>query len=278
MNYICNPVVLVSFAVMFASNSLAQDSDSSDGYHPFLSDTFYVSLGSFRPKKEVTLGLSDGSSITEEIDAENTETTGALSFRWRYSENWSLSTQYWSTDSSDKEVLDSDIVWDDVTFHAGSSIEFGVEASILRVFFGRSLFKKPQSEWGVGLGLHWMELEAFISTNVATTPDIGDINGVRRESLSGGVPLPNLGAWYMYSWSPKWVTTVRLDWLDVEIDEYAGNIYNASVGVNYQMTDHLGIGLALNGFELHAEVDREGFDGEVTLRQAGPFLSLTANW
>ena len=277
MKHISVRVALVSLAALLAGNLQAQETDNSDRYHPFLSDTFYASLGSFRPKKNVTLGLSDGSSISEEVDATDTETTASLSFRWRYTENWSLWAQYWSTDSSSEDVLENDAVWDDVTFRAGSSIEAGIDSSIFRLFFGRSFFRKPQSEWGVGAGLHLMELEAFISTDVATSPDIPDINGTRRKSMSGGVPLPNLGAWYMYSWSPKWVTTVRLDWLEVELGEYSGNLYNASAGVNYQVLEHVGIGLALNAFEFRAEVDRDGFNGEIRSRQWGPFLSLTAN-
>ena len=143
-------VALISVAVLFAGNLPAQESDSSARYHPFLSDTLYASLGAFRPKKDVGLGLSDGSAISEEVDATDTETTGSLSFRWRYTENWSLWAQYWSTNSSSEAVLKKDAVWDDVTFRAGSSIEAGIDSSIMRVFFGRSLFRKAQSEWGVG--------------------------------------------------------------------------------------------------------------------------------
>jgi hypothetical protein len=268
-------ILLTSLSAGVAS---AQDSDSADKYHPYLSDNFNVSLGAYRPRKKVTIGLNNGTTVSEELGASDEQSTGALALRWRFTDNWSVWGQYWNTDSSRSAVLEEDAVFTNVTFLKGSTVGWGVDTSILRLFFGRSFFKKPQSEWGLGAGLHWVELTAFLSTDVATVPDIGDINGFRKKTVKGGIPLPNLGGWYTYSWSPKWQTTVRIDWLDIDLGEYAGNMYDVSAGVNYQFSRHVGIGLDFNAFEIQAEVKQDGFNGFIESRQWGPFLSLTANW
>ena len=70
----------------------------------------------------------------------------------------------------------------------------------------------------------------------------------------------------------------RVDWLDIDLGEYSGNMYNISAGVNYQMSKHIGIGLAVNGFNLRAEVIDDGFSGEIESNQVGPRLNLTASW
>ena len=256
----------------------AQESDSSGNYHPFLSDTFQLSLGAFRPKKEITLSLSNGRNFTEEIERKDTESTPSFTFRWRYTDNWSLWGQYWDVSTGASAVLEDDIEFDEGTLLAGSGIGMKIETSVLRMFFGRSFFKKPQSEWGAGAGLHWMESKVSLSLNVDTDPPNDDWDLDETRTISAGVPLPNLGVWYMYSWSPKWITTFRLDFLDIEIDDYSGAMFNASAGVNYQFSEHFGIGLALNGFKLEAEQDSPGEKFKLETTQVGPFLSLTANW
>jgi outer membrane protein W len=81
----------------------------------------------------------------------------------------------------------------------------------------------------------------------------------------------------MYSWSPKWVVSTRLDWLEVSIDEFSGSMYDLSVGVNYQMSDHFGVGLAVNAFRIDVELDGE-LKAEFVNEQIGPRLNVTWNW
>ena len=122
-----------------------------------------------------------------------------------------------------------------------------------------------------------MQIDAYVEGGVSVAGG-GGFDGVKRESASGGAPLPNLGIWYMHSWSPKWVVITRLDWLDVTFDQFSGRLLDASVGVNYQMSDHFGVGLAVNAFDLNlgVDTDTEKFDFEAS--QYGPRLNLTWNW
>ncbi len=256
----------------------AQDSEDASNYHPFLSDTIHLSLGIFNAKNTTALGLGIDGEGREDVDTSRTDSNASLALRWRYTENWSLWAQAWQSSASTTATLKEDIDFGDKILHANSDITMETELDILRLFFGRSFFKKPQSEWGAGLGLHWMEFGATLTTNVATTPDDPDINGKRSASVKAGVPLPNLGIWYMYSWSPKWVTTVRADWLEVDLGEYSGNMYDVSAGVNWQFSEHVGVGLAYQFFDFGAAVNGTGGNTEISLKQDGPFLALSASW
>jgi hypothetical protein len=138
-NLLISTILLISLSAGVAS---AQDSDSADKYHPYLSDNFNVSIGAYRPKKKVTIGLNNGDTVSEEFATSDEQSTGALALRWRYTDNWSVWGQYWNTDSSSSAVLEEDAVFDNVTFKAGSAVDWGIDASILRLFFGRSFFKK----------------------------------------------------------------------------------------------------------------------------------------
>jgi hypothetical protein len=96
--------------------------------------------------------------------------------------------------------------------------------------------------------------------------------------VNAGVPLPNLGVWYMYSWSPKWVFGARLDWLSVSIGDYSGGLSDLQVGVNYQMSKIFGIGLSYDRFNLNVDATSSDISGQIETGQAGPRLTLTATF
>ncbi len=271
--YIC------AFFLMAISTSSvsAQESDSSRKYHPFLSDNFHIGVGVYRPTKKdkigADLGLSPGSGASLE-DSES-QSTGMFDFRWRYTKNWHFQTTYWNTDSESRKTLTADFEFGGETFQAGSFVGTGVDTSIARLFWGRSFFRKPNHDWGVGLGLHWMEIDVFVEGQIDTG---GGSTGFRRESASAVAPLPNLGIWYNYSWSPNWVLLTRFDWLEITIDEFSGSMYDVSVGVNYQMSDHFGMGLAINGFRLDVEINSTDWRGKLVTEQYGPRLNATWSW
>ena len=257
----------------------AQESDGSDKYHPFLSDTFHIGLGVYRPTKKNKIGVDlnlPNDSIQESLDGTEDQTTAMLDFRWRYTKNWSFQANYWTTSTDSRETLTENFEFGGEVFQAGSFVGSGVDSSIARLFWGRSFFRKPNTDWGVGLGLHWMEMDVFVEGQILAIPGPG--LEFRRESASAVAPLPNLGIWYMYSWSPKWVLLTRLDWLDVTFEEFSGSMFDASVGVNYQMSDHFGVGLALNAFKLDVTVDTGTDKFGLETNQYGPRLNVTWNW
>jgi len=266
---------LVSVTAGVAS---AQESGSSGKYHPFLSDNFNIGLGVYRPslKREIGADPNIGGSSGESIEASDSQSIGLLNFRWRFTKNWSFQGTYWNTDSEAEHFLANTFEFDGEVFEAGLFVSSGVDLSITRLFWGRSFFRRPSTDWGVGLGLHVLDIEVNLAGEVQILPP--GSTEFRSENSSASAPLPNLGIWYMYSWSPKWVVTTRLDWLDVSYEEFSGNMYDLSVGVNYQMSDHFGIGLAVNAFKLDVGVDSTDWTGDLVLEQIGPRLNLTWSW
>jgi len=257
----------------------AQKTDDSTGYHPFLSDKFHLGLGGFWPQKSFKIRV-DGSDPTEEIDFEEdlaydeSESTTSLNFRWRYSKNWSLWGQYWVVDSENSAILTEDIEWEDIIFEEGTFVSSGVDFSVVRIFLGRSFWNKPGHEFGAGGGIHWMEIDSFIEGQIITDTT----TEFRHESANTSLPLPNIGVWYMYSWSPRWLVDARLDWLSASVGKYSGGLWHAQGGIHYQISRTFGIGFAYSSFNVDADVDEGDWRGHIETEQNGPRLELTASW
>lgn len=270
-------LVISLITVLFSSPLAAQDEGD---YHPFLSDKFNLSLGIFWPSKDFTLRV-DGSIPEEEIDLDeefglsDNQATASMTFRWRFGEKWSVWGQYWTTDDNGSAILEQDIEWADVIFKEGTFAKVGIESTVARVFFGRTFHSGPRHEFGAGIGFHWLELDSFIEGEIIIDEDT---TGFHRASVNGEFPLPNLGLWYAYSWSPKWIFQTRVDWLDASIGDYSGSLWNAQAGIHWQTFEHLGVGLYFNNFKLDVDVDKSNWHGRIENTNYGPFLALTATW
>ncbi len=250
---------------------------ADDAVHPFITDKFSLQVGLFLPSKDLKLSV-DGSiaGINQEFDweaatgfSEDDEIFMAEA-KWRFGKKWSLRAQYYEADKTGRAVLEEDVYWRNGIIAAGSSVTAGTEFSLYRAFFGRSFDNRANVDTGIGLGLHWLEIGAFIRPDVNT---IGDLSAAK---VSG--PLPNIGGWYYYSPSPKWFVGGRVDWLEASIDKYDGGIVNFSAGVNYQLFEYVGIGLKYQRFRLNVDIDEKRWNGSVTLDYDGPFIYLSGNW
>jgi len=267
-------------AILFSGSICAQEAEDSREYHPFMSDKFNFGIGGFWPLKSLEL-RADGTVPGVEVDfdetfgIDETESTTSLEFRWRFSKNWSLWGQYWAVGSDGGAILENDLEWEDVIFEKGTFANASLDTSISRVFFGRTFRNRPGREFGLGAGIHLLEFDGFIEGEIKTG---GGTTGNHVETIEASFPLPDIGAWYMYSWSPKWLVEARIDWLSVSYGDYSGGLWNAQLGVNYQLSRTIGVGFALNNFNLDVDVNKSDWHGRIETQHLGPSLSLTASW
>jgi hypothetical protein len=125
------------------------------------------------------------------------------------------------------------------------------------------------------VGLHWLQIGAYIEGEMFLNDQS---SGFRRESVSADLPLPNIGAWYWRSLSPRWLLTTHVDWFNASIGDYSGSLWNAGAGINFQAWEHVGFGLSYQYFKIDVDVDKANWQGNAELTQHGPFLAVSFNW
>jgi hypothetical protein len=118
-------------------------------------------------------------------------------------------------------------------------------------------------------------VSAFIEGDVILG---GGGTAFRKETVGESGPLPNLGVWYRYSPSPRWALRSRLDWLEASVGNYDGTIINASFGLNYQASDHFGIGLDYSRVELDVDVSKSAWQGGTKITYRGLYASVSFYW
>jgi hypothetical protein len=268
--------------VLFIAGTIPLYAQESGNVHPSLTEKYVLDLGVFFPDRSFNInvdGIVGGGNpsigFEDEFGLNRSDETFAIDFGWRFGKKWSLLTQYFESSGSRSATLDEDIEWEDVVFGQGSSVVAGQDFRLLRVFFGRQFSTSERHDFGVGAGLHWLEIGASIEGNILVG---GGANEFRRESVNVEAPLPNIGVWYRYSLSPKWAFRSRFDYLNVDIGDFNGSMTNASLGLNYQMFENFGVGLNYNYFELDLGITKPDWRGQVKSRYEGPFVFISGYW
>lgn len=264
------------FLFSFVPFSRAQEEEKN----PILNDHFYIEGGLFVPSKYVKLG-ANGSSKNDEINFGETfnlndnQATYFLNAEWRWNKKWRLAVETFGVNNAAIAKLDEDIVFEDVTFEKGSYVRGGIEFSVYRIFVGRIISSGQKHSLGAGLGVHAMNIGAFIEVDLKT--NIEDIEYQKR-SVSALVPVPNIGAWYHYAPTPKWAFVARLDWFGITIDQYSGGLWDLAPGVKYQIIKNLGLGVDYRFLFLNARVNESQWDGKFNMDFNGPLFTIHGNF
>lgn len=275
---ICYLIVAALLAVT-PDMLLAQESN----YHSALSDRFIVSVGAFRSSNSFKIEADTLSDLGDEIDfgdklgVSNHSTLVNAQLRWKLgsTKKWSLWGQYFSNSAKGTASLDQDYDWDGILFPEGSFVEAGVKLKIARVFAGRSLFLNDQHDFGVGIGIHHLDLDAYIKGEILIN---GGTTGEREGDVGGSQILPNVGSWYNFSPASRWLLHARVDWISANLGDYDGTLWNSSAGINFQAWRHIGFDLSWQYFNLDINVEKSDWRGGAKLRYSGPVLGMTASW
>ena len=277
---------------LFAANAaVAQEADD---VHPILTSKYSINVGVFFPERSFEIGV-DGSvptsnvpggggvetddrrdiDVSEQFKLSSSETTQAYEIGWRFGKKWSLRGQYFKVGGSRSAVLEEDVVWGDYTFGAGTGVAGGIDVSITRVFVGRRFSNRDNYEWGIGAGVHRLDLSAYIAGQAIINNE-PPVFTERRASTHG--PLPNLGAWYVYTFNERWALTTRIDWLSASIDKYSGTIINASAGINFALNKHFLLGASYNYFEIDIDIKDDPWRGYAESVIDGAFGYISFHW
>lgn len=254
--------------------------------HPLLANRFTLYAGVYSSTKGIRVAVNGESEneiidFNEKANFNENEITLFLNFDWRFARMWTLSAEYFGVKNGISKNIDEDFEWEDQIYKGGAGIELGLDLSMYRIMIGRIITKGQKHELGAGLGAHILDIKTYIEgyayINNEDTGDGADVS-FERNTANVVAPLPNIGAWYYYTPTQKWMLTARVDWFAISLDNYSGSMWNLGVGANYQFHKHIGIGLNYRYFDFTSKVDQKNWDGKFSLTFQGPLLTLNANF
>ena len=256
----------------------------ADERHPAFESKYTASLGGLLANR--IFNASAGGSVTidrpgpfvdfeSDLKVDDSPELFVIELQWQFSENWNLGLQHFNATRSGSNTLGKTIEWEDVIYEIGAEVNATTEIDITRIVFSRKLWQNKGHDFRVSVGLHWLDVAARISGEAT----LGDGSTVfTRSQASASLPIPNVGGVYRYSPSEKWLFGVRADWLSASVGDYSGGIWNAAANVNYRVSDHFGIGLGYQFFQIDGTLSASRWRGDIKSRFNGPLLQIAGFW
>ena len=268
-------------AGLFAITGAVQGETEID-LHPMMTSRFEIHVGGFFPDRRLRIGV-DGSTgevnrlidVNEALQVKTSDRTYSVDFSWRIGERWRLLGQHFESDGGAQHTLQQDVPWKNITFPSGSDVSAGSDFSLFSISIGRQFETDDRHEFGLGAGVHFLDIGAFAA---GTAVDENGVSEVRRESVGVSAPLPKIGAWYRYSITPRWGFRSQLDWLKANVGKYDGKVIVLSLGINYRLSEYIGIGLDYMDFELDVGVNDSGWRGHAYHRYEGFHANISVFW
>ena len=277
-------ISIASILLVSLVTSQRVQAEEARDLHPWLTSKYGFDIGVFFPDRSNKLRAGGSFEFDpqptpfvdfgSELRLSQSDSTVAGEFLWRYGKRWSMLMQYFDSTGDNTAILEEDVEWEGLTFLAGTRASAGSGFELTRFFWAYNLSKKPNTDYGIGAGFHWLHIDAYIAGTVETPS--GPVSDGAKASVDA--PLPNIGFWYMRSLSPRWAFRTRLDYFNADIHPYDGTFVNASLGFNYRVSEWFGIGVNYNFVKLDVGVDGDNWRGEIESRYDGIYVYIGAFW
>lgn len=242
--------------------------------HPALTDTWTVRAGAWTPKVETQASLNStsgaiGTSVSFEDDLgfSDRETMGAFLASARVGTRWKIEFEYFALKRATTRTTTRTLAWGDKTYPAGTVVSGEFDSTVYRLSGGYSLIRDDRRELGVALGLHATDFGASLAAS-----------GVGTQAGEVLAPLPTIGVYAAYAWSPQWLFSGRADYFALSYDDFDGSLLNVAVGVDYNFARRAGLGVAWRVVDYDLGITGSRYAGNINYVFSGPIVYLSASF
>jgi len=273
-------VMIVLFNILYGH---AQESDSAriekeikkeKRIVPWFVERFKISAGGFYVinKTNIQVGINgmDATSIDAEKDLGLHKEVGTFlaNFQWRISRRSRLTLNYYKVNRSSNHTLQKDIIFDDNTYHANSSVYTYFNTAIYQFSYGYAILSKPKYEAGVFIGSHIVGANSGISLN-------GTTSGASVSNNFGfTAPLPDIGLWGGYATSDRFAINADISYFTLTTNHNTGRVLAFNVGFTYRLIKKLDLSLGYSGLDFKVNTTKQNVTGIFKWGYNGPLLAV----
>lgn len=273
-----SPIVTPRIVALLLATGCAGSATAADGDH-----RAWLQLGAYRPSVDSSARIDDSAAGTigtlidfeSDLGLTKSKTLPQLLAGVRLGERWRAEFEVFVLNRSASRTLDRDIVVDDVTYRTSGVVDSKLDSTIYRASVGYSLLRSEAAEAGVVLGLHVTQFDLLLEGE-------GTVNGGgvsrRREERDATVPLPTIGVYGRYAFSPSWRVEGRAAVFSLDHRGYDGRLVDVQASVVWSATRNVGVGLGYRYDDYRLTATRGDFAGRVEYDFRGPLVFVEAGF
>jgi len=256
--------LLIAFVLVcslsYGDDSLASEESNYAG--PILDDKYFLIIGGFFPRIDSSVRVDSNSGITgSDLDMEDalglddSVASPYLYFRWRFHPVHRVEIEYYELLRDGASIMQRDFRVGNISGSAGVGVRTSFDVRIGRITYGYDIFKDKKKEFGILAGMHVTsgKIQSQFFGDF-TIDGVGDVSGaVATEEAGITFPLPHVGGFFAYSFTPKLSTQLDLLLFRIEVAGIKGTLTEANATVHYQFAKNFGIGTGLKFYRFRLE-------------------------
>jgi len=269
------------FALLFGSVLSCAVNAAGSSLNPILDDKFSFRLGATWLKADGTFSSTKDGDTTDKISTgelgiDDTETNLYFGARWRFTERWRLTFNYFGLDTKNKLQKNfDDLDFGDIEASGFLAVDTRLQTDFYVVQAGYSFLKNERAELGIGGGLHIVDFD----TTLKVSAGINDVSGSKQsDSVDITAPLPNILGYGAYAITPKLSVDGGVGWFGLEYGDYSGNLVTLMANLEYRLTKNFGVGVGYNYVDMDLTIDKSNRKDKYDLDYKGPVAYISASF
>jgi hypothetical protein len=244
-----------------------------------LTDRFSLTLGLYKLRPETTvrldaLGGRIGTTIglEDDLGVKSDATAQDFTFGVRLGERHRIELERFGVDRDGRKDNTRQIAVGNDMFDVGLVLDTAFDMDVTRLGYAYSFLHDEDKEVGIHVGLHVTEMFFRVTAQVLPVTSATD------EAAKTTAPLPVIGVQGALRLAPRWTMHGRGQIFRLSAGDYEGEIDHLAVAFEHSTFERIGLGVALDFFELNLDSEDDSFLGEFNLRFAGPRIFAHAHF
>ncbi len=234
-------------------------------------EKFSLSLGLFITDREsdTRVDASGGSSGTV-VDLENdlgldsTDSVFRVDGYYRFAKKHRFDFSVFDLSRRASKMIQRDIEWNGTMFPIDIVVDSDFDLTIYKAAYTWVFLQRESGYLGLTAGLYIADFG-----NTVSAPMLGE-----REIAAATAPLPVFGLRGERRFSEAWSFRASGEFFVLEYGDFDGSLYDLYLGLDYQVMDHMAVGIGINSVGMDIGITKPNATGNLDWRYDGGLIFL----
>jgi len=232
-------------------------------------DRFSISLGAFVTDRSTDtqldsdmLGKGTVIDFEDDLGLDSSDTVFRIDGHYQFSQKHRVNFSVFDLSRDSSATILREIQYGEKVFPIDTVVNTSFDLNIYKLAYTYSLMQRDSGYLGVTLGIHIADSKIGL-----------DEQGLGQYELSSiTAPLPVIGLRGEYEFTDRLTLGASGELFAFEFDNVDGQLVDLYVGIDYQIIDHIALGLGFNSVHFDVDAKKTNFSGSLDWQYSGALL------
>jgi opacity protein-like surface antigen len=238
---------------------------------PVDEDKYSLSLGLFVTDRnsDTQIDASGGSvgtvvDLEDDLGLDSSDSVFRVDGYIRFGEKHRFDFSVFDLSRTSSTMIQKDFEWNGTMFAIDTVVDSTFDLSIYKAAYTWAFLRRDSGYLGLTAGLYVADFG-----NTISAPNIGE-----RETAEVTAPLPVFGLRGEYDFSERWSFRASGEFFVFEYEDFDGSLYDIYAGVDFQVMDHMAVGIGINSVKMDIGVTKPNASGNLDWQYDGGLIFL----